>query len=101
LRGLTSETLATRASARAGYRADNLPASVTSFIGREQEIADVVRLLMTTRLLTIIGTRGIGKTRLALEVAHVVLPSFSDGACLVELALLADASLLAAVMASH
>ena len=75
-------------------RLDNLPASLTSFVGRDQAIADVVRLLRSTRLLTIIGTGGIGKTRPALEVARTTHPWFADGVCVVELAFVTQASLV-------
>jgi len=49
--------------------ADNLPLQLTSFIGREREIDEVKHLLTTTRLLTLTGAGGCGKTRLALQVA--------------------------------
>ncbi|MBA2364777.1 MAG: tetratricopeptide repeat protein, partial [Chloroflexia bacterium] len=68
----------------------NLPVPLTSFIGREREIADVGHLLATTRLLTLIGTGGCGKTRLALEVARGSIPEYADGVWLVELAGLSD-----------
>src|SRR5512138_2967830 len=51
----------------------NLPAPLTSFIGREKEIAEIKRHLGATRLLTLIGTGGTGKTRLALQTATEVL----------------------------
>ena len=65
---------------------NNLPTSVSSFIGRQTEIAEVVELLGTTRLLTLVGAGGSGKTRLCLEVAAEVLVEYSDGAWFVELA---------------
>jgi non-specific serine/threonine protein kinase len=68
----------------------NLPKSLTSFIGREAELADVMRLLSSTRLLTLVGVGGIGKTRLALEVAQSTADEYPDGVSLVELAPLAD-----------
>jgi predicted ATPase len=68
---------------------NNLPLQVTSFIGREQEIAEVKRLLENTRLLTVTGAGGTGKTRLALQVAAELLPTYADGVWLVELAPLA------------
>jgi non-specific serine/threonine protein kinase len=69
---------------------NNLPLPVTSFIGREREIDEVKRLLATTRLLTLTGAGGCGKTRLALEVAADALGAYPDGVWLVELAALAD-----------
>jgi predicted ATPase/class 3 adenylate cyclase len=64
----------------------NLPIQLTSFIGREHDIAAVMRLLATTRLLTLTGPGGTGKTRLALQVATEMLTHFPDGVWLVELA---------------
>ncbi|MDP9314772.1 MAG: tetratricopeptide repeat protein [Chloroflexota bacterium] len=72
----------------------NLPVPLTSFIGREHEIVEVRRLLATTRLLTLIGTGGCGKTRLALEVARDPDDRYADEVWLVELAGLADPRLL-------
>lgn len=78
----------------------NLPLPLTSFIGREREIAEVTRLLTTTRLLTLTGAGGCGKTRLALQVAADVLGAYPDGAWLVELAALADPTLVAQAVAA-
>jgi hypothetical protein len=66
--------------------AHNLPVHLTSFIGRAQELADVQRLLDETRLLTLIGAGGVGKTRLALRVAASLLDAYPDGIWAVELA---------------
>jgi predicted ATPase/tetratricopeptide (TPR) repeat protein len=63
-----------------------LPAQPTAFIGREEELAETKQLLTNSRLLTLTGPGGIGKTRLALEVANDVLEQFSDGAYFVNLA---------------
>ena len=70
----------------------NLPLALTSFVGRERETADITRLLSTTRLLTLTGAGGSGKTRLALQVATDLLgtPHFPNGVWLVELAPLAN-----------
>jgi hypothetical protein len=68
----------------------NLPAHLTLFIGRSQELAAVTGLLATGRLVTLTGCGGAGKTRLALEVGAASLPAFPDGVHLVELASLAD-----------
>ncbi len=80
--------------------ATNLPTQLTSFIGREREIADVKRLLAGTRLLTIIGAGGMGKTRLALRVGTELLDKYRDGVCVAELALLLDPSLVVEAVAS-
>ena len=71
-----------------------LPADASSFIGRSQELTDLKSLLHRTRLLTLSGTGGAGKTRLALELARSAEPSYEAGAALVELAGLADARLV-------
>jgi predicted ATPase/DNA-binding CsgD family transcriptional regulator len=72
----------------------NLPAPRSSFIGREREILEVKRELEITRLLTITGPGGSGKTRLALEVARDLLEDYSDGVWLVELAPLSEEALV-------
>jgi predicted ATPase/class 3 adenylate cyclase/DNA-binding XRE family transcriptional regulator len=72
----------------------NLPVQLTSFIGREREMAEVKQLLSNTRLLTFTGPGGTGKTRLALQIAEELLPSFADGVWLAESAPLTDASFL-------
>jgi hypothetical protein len=74
--------------------ATNLVPSITSFIGREQEMAEIRRLLGTTRLLTLTGSGGVGKTRLAVRVAESLLGTYEDGVWLVELAPLAEAGLV-------
>src|SRR5262249_34977329 len=71
----------------------NLPRLLTSFVGREREIADVKRQLGRARLLTLTGPGGTGKTRLSLQVATDLLADFPDGVWLVELAPIADPAL--------
>lgn len=71
---------------------NNLPLQLSRFIGREQEMAEVKRLLESTRLLTLTGVGGAGKTRLALQVAADRVEEFRDGVWLVELAPLAAGS---------
>ncbi len=78
----------------------NLPQQLTSFIGREKEIAELKELLGTTRLLTLTGTGGCGKTRLALQVAGDLLEAYSDGIWLVELAALAEPGLVPQTVAN-
>ncbi|NND74895.1 MAG: tetratricopeptide repeat protein [Ilumatobacter sp.] len=68
----------------------NLPPQLTSFVGREQELADVGALLADHRLVTMVGSGGAGKTRLALQVAADSLEFFPDGIRFVELAGVAD-----------
>lgn len=63
-----------------------LPAEVTSFVGRRREVAEVRRLLSASRMVTLTGAGGVGKTRLALWVAAMVRRTFPDGVFLVELA---------------
>jgi len=79
---------------------NNLPRRLSSFIGREREIKDVKRLMDTTRLLSLIGPGGAGKTRLAVQVAGDVLDSFTHGAFFVELATVTDPSLVTQALAS-
>ena len=73
---------------------NNLPVQVTSFIGRERESNEVKQLLASSRLVTLTGAGGCGKTRLALHVATDLANDYADGVCWVELAPLADATLL-------
>ena len=77
------------ATARSVEPAHNLPAELDSFVGRERERAEVGRLLESTRLLTLTGAGGAGKTRLALRVTAELLDRYTDGAWLAELATLA------------
>ena len=76
----------------------NLPAPISDFIGRESELATVRELLRRNRLVTLVGTGGIGKTRLALEAARAAIHEFADGVWLAELAPLADPGLVASAM---
>ena len=78
----------------------NLPVQLTTFIGRERELVQLTKRLRSTHLLTLIGTAGCGKTRLALELAANRLDEYADGARLVELAGLADPELVAQSVAS-
>ncbi len=72
----------------------NLPLALTSFVGRATERAEVTSLLTGTRLLTLTGAGGCGKTRLALTVATDLVTVYHDGVWLVELASLADEALV-------
>ena len=75
-------------------RSRNLPIPLTSFIGREREIEQVKRLLSTTRLVTLIGSGGVGKTRLAIQLARELLSEYKDGVGWVDLVALTDPALV-------
>ena len=79
---------------RASRAKHNLPYQLTSFIGREQEIAQLEELVTANRLVTLTGAGGAGKTRLAIEVASRLIDAFPDGVWLVELAALSDPRLV-------
>jgi len=79
---------------------NNLPQQVTSFVGRERESTQIKELLARTRLVTIVGTGGLGKTRLALQVGASVIDDYADGVWFIELASTADARLVPQVVAS-
>jgi len=78
----------------------NLPGRLTSFVGREQQLSEVAKLLESVRLVTLTGAGGVGKTSLGIEVARRCLEGFPDGAWLVELAPLADPGLVPQGIAS-
>ncbi len=72
----------------------NLPIQINSFIGREKEMAEIKALLSKTRLLTLTGSGGCGKTRLALQVAADLIEEYPDGVWLIELAPLSNPELV-------
>jgi predicted ATPase len=72
----------------------NLRVQLTSFIGREQEIADLKRLLLSAHLVTLTGAGGSGKTRLAVEIANSVSGRFANGVWLVDLVPLRDPAIV-------
>jgi predicted ATPase/class 3 adenylate cyclase len=80
-------------------RPNNLPAELTSFVGREAEIAEVERLLKRGRLVTLTGTGGSGKTRLAIRVASRLLGSFSSGVYFADLSSITDPAVVASTVA--
>jgi predicted ATPase/transcriptional regulator with XRE-family HTH domain len=78
----------------------SLPIPPTSFVGRDDELQEVQRILSGTRLLTLSGPGGVGKTRLALALASAAAARFDDGVWFVDLASLADESLIVKSVAS-
>ncbi len=78
---------------------NNLPQQVTSFIGRERELKEAKALLENTRLLTLLGMGGLGKTRLSLQIGADVLEKYPDGVWFIDLAPIKDASLVPNVAA--
>lgn len=79
---------------------NNLPVQLTSFVGREKEIAEAIELLEDARLLSLTGSGGCGKTRLGLQVAAEVMEKFKDGVWLIELATVGDPQLITSAIAS-
>ena len=79
---------------------NNLSVQLTSFIGRERELAEAKQKLEGARLLTLIGPGGTGKTRLSLQLANDLLVSFRDGVWLIELAPITEASLVLQAVAA-
>jgi predicted ATPase/DNA-binding winged helix-turn-helix (wHTH) protein len=81
-------------------RHHNLPAELTSFVGRRKELLDLRGMLASTRVLSLTGAGGVGKTRLALRLARDFLDDFSDGVWLVDLAPLSIPDLVAQTIAT-
>ncbi len=79
---------------------NNLPVQLTSFVGREKEIAEVKRALASARLVMLTGAGGCGKTRLALQVAVEAQEEYPDGVWLAELAAMADPALVPQALAT-
>jgi predicted ATPase/DNA-binding winged helix-turn-helix (wHTH) protein len=77
----------------------NLPQQPTTLIGREAELLDIAARLASHRLVTLTGSGGVGKTRLAIEAGNKLLDRYPDGVWLAELAPLQDAQLVAAIIA--
>jgi non-specific serine/threonine protein kinase len=78
----------------------NLPRTLSSFVGRERELGELQQLLSTAPLLTLVGTGGVGKTRLALELVREQVSNYGDGVWLVELAGVVDGSVIPGEVAS-
>lgn len=79
--------------------ANNLPMEVTSFVGREREIAEVTDLLKRHRLVSLVGSGGVGKTRTSLQVAANLLDGSGEGVWFIELAPLSDGSYIPSALA--
>ena len=80
-------------------RAGNLPLELSSFVGRRRQVAEVKRSLAASRLVTLVGVGGVGKTRLALRTATEIQRAFDEGVWLVELDQLHDPALVAHTVA--
>ncbi|KUH70105.1 transcriptional regulator [Mycolicibacterium novocastrense] len=80
-------------------RSHNLPAQLTSFVGRAQQLEEVCRLLLDNRLVTLTGAGGAGKTRLAIEAANTLSGEFDDGLWWVDLAAIADPAVVSITIA--
>jgi predicted ATPase/DNA-binding SARP family transcriptional activator len=78
----------------------NIPAALNSFVGREREMAELQRALAMTRLLTLTGAGGTGKTRLATEAARELAGTYPDGAWMVDASALSDPELLTQAVAA-
>ncbi len=90
----------TMTAAAVEIKKHNLPAQLTSFVGRQRELADLRHLLSQTRLLTLTGTGGSGKTRLALQLAEEMLGQFADGVYHVGLMSIQNPALVAKMIAA-
>ena len=88
------------AAAAAGSSVGNLRESLTTFVGRDDDLARLVDVTRTRRLVTLIGPGGAGKTRLAVETAATLQPEYRDGAWLVELAAVRDPEAVAGAIAA-
>src|ERR1700681_369985 len=87
--------------ARTRRPSGNLPAELTSFVGRRQQLGEIRKKLTAARLVSLVGPGGAGKSRLALRIAADLARGFADGAWLVELAEVRDGAVVAdAVLAA-
>ncbi|ONK15720.1 AAA family ATPase [Streptomyces sp. MP131-18] len=94
MRGFQGTGPGARENSGRGRRSGNLPAELTRFIGRDVEVGVLVRKLTVSRLVTVTGVGGVGKSRCAVQAARQVQERFCDGVWLVELATVRDAELL-------
>src|SRR5215208_545440 len=81
-------------------RTHNLPSELTILVGRAEAIAELRRLLLSTRLLTLTGSGGIGKTRLAVALGQTVVPDYSERVWFVDLSPLRDGDLVSRAVAN-
>jgi predicted ATPase len=88
------QTDADRTRIPGDHRRHNVPVQLTSFVGRRKEIEEIRRLFASTRLLTLTGAGGCGKTRLALQIAHELLDEFRNGVWVVDLGPLSEPGLI-------
>jgi len=79
---------------------NNLPLQLTSFVGRQNDLTALKERVQASRMITIVGSGGVGKTRLAIRLGAEVLENFADGVWLLELASIVDSTLLSHVLAS-
>ena len=82
------------AQPRAAPARNNLPLQLTTFVGRDQDVAQIKKLLQTNRLVTLVGSGGAGKTRASIQVGAGLLNNFHDGVWLVELAPISNGALV-------
>lgn len=95
-----SESTAAGRPVPAGDRRTNLPQDITSFVGRSRQLVDLRQRLETARLVTLTGMGGVGKTRLALELARRMVSDFSGGVWLIEFAALDEPALVPQTIAA-
>lgn len=81
------------------HLSNNLPAQLTSFVGRDEELAEIITLLQEHRLVTLVGAGGVGKTRTSLQVAANLVDEFADGAWFIELAPLTNGDYIPSTIA--
>src|SRR5246127_5796708 len=90
---MASATCSPSPAAAIGAATNNLPQQLTTLIGREADLADITARLAAHRLVTLTGSGGVGKTRLAIEAGRNVLDRYPDGVWLAQLAPLNDPQL--------